>query len=144
MTIWFDMDGTIADLYSVDGWLEDLRAACTRPYEQAACLLNMSQLAKLLHKAQRHGYEIGIISWTSKGGNAEYNAAVEAAKRAWLARHLPSVKWDVISIVNYGTNKFEICGGGILFDDEIQNRISWQGESYEPNQIINILKLLTF
>ena len=29
--IWFDMDGTIADLYSVDGWLEDLLAFNTRP-----------------------------------------------------------------------------------------------------------------
>lgn len=31
MTIWFDMDGTIADLYGVDGWLEMLIAEDPTP-----------------------------------------------------------------------------------------------------------------
>ena len=30
--ICFDMDGTIADLYGVDGWLEKLRAYDATPY----------------------------------------------------------------------------------------------------------------
>lgn len=29
--IWFDMDGTIADLYGVENWLEDLRNEVARP-----------------------------------------------------------------------------------------------------------------
>ena len=32
--IYFDMDGTIADLYAVDGWLADLRSENVRPYRQ--------------------------------------------------------------------------------------------------------------
>ena len=32
-TIFFDMDGTIADLYSVDGWLADLINKDVRPYK---------------------------------------------------------------------------------------------------------------
>ena len=31
MTIWFDMDGTIADLYGVEGWLEMLIAKDETP-----------------------------------------------------------------------------------------------------------------
>lgn len=34
--VWFDMDGTIANLYAVEGWLEDLRAERTRPAMLAA------------------------------------------------------------------------------------------------------------
>ena len=30
--IYFDMDGTIADFYGVDGWLADLEAHNVRPY----------------------------------------------------------------------------------------------------------------
>ena len=33
--ICFDMDGTIADLYGVEGWLEDLEHFSPRPYEMA-------------------------------------------------------------------------------------------------------------
>lgn len=140
MRIWFDMDGTIADLYAVDGWLADLRAERTRPYEEAKVLLNMSLLARLLHKVQEAGHEVGIISWTSKGGSTWYNARVMAAKYKWLAEHLPSVDWDCVRIVAYGTDKREVTGGGILFDDEEPNRTNWGSGAYAPDKIVEILK----
>lgn len=140
MRIWFDMDGTIADLYAVDGWLADLRAERTRPYEEAKVLLNMSLLARLLHKVQKAGHEIGIISWTSKGGSTGYNARVMAAKYKWLAEHLPSVDWDCVRIVAYGMDKREVTGGGILFDDEEPNRTNWGSGAYTPDKIVEILK----
>ena len=34
-TIWFDLDGTIANLYGVDGWLPMLRAENPAPYGNA-------------------------------------------------------------------------------------------------------------
>lgn len=142
MRIWFDMDGTIADLYAVDGWLEDLRAERIRPYAEAKVLLNMAVLARLLHKAQKAGHEVGIISWTSKGGSEAYNFAVEWTKRRWLMKHLPSVDWDCIRVVPYGTNKLEATGGGILFDDEEPNRVAWGEGAYKPEKIIEILKNL--
>lgn len=140
--IWFDMDGTIADLYSVEGWLAYLQAEDTTPYEQAKVMHNMAQLAKLLHSAQRKGYTIGIISWTSKNGTQKYNKAVEQAKREWLNKHLHSVKWDAIHVVEYGTNKHSVCGDGILFDDEQRNRDEWQGMAFTPEHIVEILKSL--
>lgn len=140
--IWFDMDGTIANLYAVEGWLNDLRAESTRPYKEAVPMLNFSLFARLLNQLQKRGWKIGIISWTSKGGSEAYNMAVEMVKRAWLAKHLPSVQWDEIRVVRYGTNKWETCGGGILFDDEEGNRTAWQSDSYEPNRITEILKNL--
>ena len=62
MTIWFDMDGTIANLYAVENWLEYLQDEDTKPYAEAKPLVNMARLAKALHKVQRNGYKIGIIS----------------------------------------------------------------------------------
>lgn len=143
MTIWFDMDGTIADLYGVNGWLDDIIAERTRPYDEARTLVNMNLLARLLHRAQKNGYKIGIISWTAKNGRPAYNLAVEMAKRAWLMKHLPSVKWDEIRIVRYGTNKWETCKNGILFDDEECNRNNWENDAaYTPEKIIETLKML--
>lgn len=141
--IWFDMDGTIADLYGVEGWLDYLLDSDPTPYAEAAPLLNMSLLARYLHKVQAKGWEIGIISWTSKNGSDLYNGEVALAKLTWLHQHLHSVEWDEIKIVTYGTNKRETCGGGILFDDEDGNRKTWGDGAYEPSQILNILKALS-
>ncbi len=134
----FDMDGTIADLYAVSGWLEDLRAERVRPYAIARPLVNMSRLAKALNKVQRNGATIRVISWGSKYATDEYNKAVAIAKEKWLHKHLPSVTWNEIKVVPYGTPK-STCGSGILFDDEEKNRTEWGNGAYEPNRIFEIL-----
>ena len=141
MRINFDMDGTIANLYGVEGWLEDITNKNARPYKEAKPLVNLSSLARVLNRLQRNGYEIAVISWLAKNSNAEYDEMVTKAKMEWLANHLPSVKWDKISIVAYGTPK-STCGNGILFDDEEPNRKAWNGTAYDVNDIIGTLKNL--
>jgi hypothetical protein len=75
--IWFDMDGTIANLYAVENWLADLRSESVRPYAEALPMLNFSLFARLLNRLQADGWKIGIISWTAKNGSETYNLAVE-------------------------------------------------------------------
>ena len=142
MTIWFDMDGTIADLYAVASWLDKLRAENAEPYENAAVMLNMSRFARYLHQVQAIGYKIGIISWLSKVSSEEYSQKVTEAKLNWLKRHLPSVEWDEINIVDYGTPKFHFATSenDILFDDEEKNRNQWGTGAFEPNFIFEILR----
>lgn len=139
--IWFDMDGTIADLYGVENWLSMLIAEDTTPYEIARPLLRMATLARVLNGLRRKGYTINIISWTSKSGSIEYNQAVAAAKKAWLRKHLASVKFDRVDIVDYGTPKGE-GREGILFDDEERNRAEWNGIAYNVTDILGVLKAL--
>ena len=144
MRINFDMDGTIANFYGVAGWLDYLKAEDTKPYEIAKPLMNFSMLARLLNKAQRNGYEIAIISWTSKSGSEKFNKAVAEVKKAWLAKHLPSVCWNEITVIPYGTPKTLYCYGAedVLFDDEEPNRKNWEGVAYTEKSIFNFLKSL--
>ena len=144
MTIWFDMDGTIADLYGVENWLPMLRASDPTPYMVAKPLARLSRLARVLNKLQHMGYEVGVISWLSKTGTPAYNAAVTAAKYAWLAKHLPSVDFDEIHIVPYGVPKQEYkrTPADILFDDEERNRINWDGNAYTEQEIFEVLNAL--
>jgi hypothetical protein len=139
------MDGTIADLYAVENWLPKLRAEDPTPYTEAAVLWNMSQLARLMNQAQRLGYKLGIISWTSKGGSENYNEAVKQAKLNWLKKHLGSVNWDHVYVVSYGTPKSLVMEteDDILFDDELKNREDWLGEAFEPQDMVKVLKALT-
>ena len=142
ITINFDLDGTIADLYGVDGWLEMLIAHDETPYAIAEPLLRLNLLARRLNTLQRNGYNIAIISWLSKSGNADYNERVTNAKLDWLARHLPSVVWDRITIIEYGTPKENYCETpfDILFDDEEQNRENWGGIAFDVDDILGVLK----
>lgn len=137
--IFFDMDGTIADLYGVSGWLDDLRAERVRPYAEARPLVNLSALARRLNRLTAEGYTVNIISWTSRGGSAEYNERVAEVKRAWLTKHLPSVSFTAIHIIPYGTPK-STCGRGILFDDEQRNLDEWGEGAHAASEIFEILR----
>ena len=139
--IYFDMDGTIADLYGVTGWLDSLVAEQTKPYREAKPLVDMRQLGKMLNKLQAQGWKIGIISWLAKSGSDEYNNRVAKTKEAWLKKHLGSVHFDEIKIAKYGTPKQFLANHafGILFDDEQPNRDAWVGKSYDVYNILQIL-----
>ena len=141
-TIFFDMDGTIADLYGVQNWLDYLIAKDALPYEVAKPLIRLSALARVLNNLQRKGYRIGVISWLAKNSTAEYDEAVTEAKLEWLAKHLASVAFDEINIVKYGTPKqlFAKTEQDILFDDEEKNRNEWTGEAFGVDAIIEVLK----
>lgn len=141
-TIWFDMDGTIANLYGVPDWLSKLRAYDASPYAEAKPMLNMSILARYLNKLKEMGYSIGIISWCSKCSNIYYDMDVAAEKQQWLYRHLRSVRWDYVHITQYGTPKQSLMKAtdDILFDDCEEIRNEWNGEAYEPIKILEVLK----
>lgn len=142
--IYFDMDGTIANLYGVENWLENLRAENPMPYEKASPLLKLNQLAKILNNLQKKGWSIGIVSWLSKNSSENYDLEVTKAKNKWLKSHLKSVKFDEIKIVPYGTPKEKIVNfpKGILFDDEEKNRKNWKGKAFDEKNILEILKAL--
>lgn len=137
----FDMDGTIADLYGVEGWLNDLTNSNPRPYIVAKPLINMSALARKLNQLINRGYKINIISWLSKSSNSEFDELVTNAKLNWLKKHLKSVKFENIHIVPYGTPKHTL-ENGILFDDEKGNRDNWIGKAYDVNDIMGVLNRL--
>ena len=147
--IYFDMDGTIADLYGCENWLADLIDGYTRPYREAKSLINMRKLGCLLNALQKSGYHIGIVSWLSKGGTAQYDKKVTETKEKWLARHIGAVNWDEIKIVPYGTPKSTVVKfpGGLLFDDEQRNRTEWStatntGLAFDVDNIFKVLSSL--
>lgn len=144
--IYFDMDGTLANLYGVDNWLEKLRNYDASPYAEADVKLNMQALAHRLNRLQKHGYTIGVISWLSKESNKEYDEEVAKAKSEWLKKHLGSVKFDEIHFVKYGKRKSRVAKvkDGILFDDNDKVRKEWirrnpNGWAFAEKDILAIL-----
>ena len=147
MTIYFDMDGTIANLYGVENWLEKLRAEDVSPYVEAEPLVDMRELSRLLNDLQLSGVNLGIISWLSKDATKEYDKMVRRAKREWLMENLPAVEWDEIHLVKYGTPKHSCCreNFGILFDDNDAVREKWEkrGTAFDVENILEILEIFS-
>lgn len=128
-TLYFDMDGTLFDLYSVTDWLPKLRAEDASPYIEAAPLVDFRELANLLNTLQNAGMKIGVISWLSKDSTKTYKASVRTAKRTALKR-IP-IRFDEIHLVQYGTSKRAIAKGQrkILFDDNDEVLENWRSGS---------------
>lgn len=137
--IWLDCDGTWIDLYGVQGWREMLNNSDPTPYATAKPLVNLTWLARTIHELQAKNVKVGIISWLSKNGNEDYNQLVTKTKLNYFQRKIPSVKFDAIHIVPYGTPKSS-CGQGILFDDEEKNRKEWKGISFDETDLIKKMR----
>ena len=137
----FDLDGTIANLYGVENWLDYIIAEDTTPYRVAKPLVRFATLARRLNTLKAEGYEIAVITWLAKGATEEYDKAVAETKKAWLKKHLPTVEWNEINIVPYGTPKENFCHNplDVLFDDEEHNRVNWTGRAYDVQNILEIL-----
>ena len=142
-TIYFDMDGTIANLYGVDNWLPKLRNEDATPYTDAAPLVDMEILQLLLAILQNRGYKIGIITWLAKDSSKAYKKAVKIAKMKWLRAMLPEIHFNEMHFVQYGTRKDYVAKDkdGIIFDDDEKVRKTWRGQAINPNteDIIEIL-----
>ena len=140
----FDMDGTIADLYGVKGWLNDLRNENPRPYIEAKPMWDMRKLADALKALN---VEIRIITWLSKDSSDEYKDAVRKAKLEWLKEQ--GFPFDKFHGVQYGATKADSVRKylaedetAILIDDNAKIRSGWTlGEAVDPTKV-DIVKYL--
>ncbi len=144
----FDMDGTIADLYGVDNWLEDLRAENPRPYEKAKPIYPADILNTLLEIFKANGWRIVVTTWLAKGSTKEYDNLVREAKVAWLDKY--DFPYDEIHLIKYGTTKANctrhLGGFQVLIDDNKAVRSGWHlGDTINANEdiiekLINLLE----
>ena len=146
----FDMDGTIADLYGVEGWLPALENGIVFPYEIAKPLWDMIELAEVLNELRAREIEVRIISWLAKDSTETYKEEVRQAKIDWLKRM--GFPYDKAHFVQYGATKADSIRRyladdecAILIDDNKKVRNGWHlGETINPTEcdLIEALKSL--
>ena len=138
-TLVFDMDGTIADLYGVEGWLDMLRGKDATPYAIANPLYDMEMLNAILDIFKGMGWRIVVTTWLAMDASTEYDHKVRNAKIEWLDKM--GFEYDEIHLVKYGTTKANCTrkNGGyqILVDDNEKIRKGWKlGHTIDANMDI--------
>jgi hypothetical protein len=89
--IYFDMDGTVYDLYGMENWLEMLRNEEKGAFTLGNALVNMDELKEVCLKLIAKGYQIGIITWLPMGASLEYCEVCTAEKRKWAEKNMPYI-----------------------------------------------------
>lgn len=139
----FDMDGTIANLYGVNGWLNYLLAEDETPYTIAEPMYDMVELNRVITMLKADGWKIAVTTWLAKGSTKDYDNKVRRAKVEWLERY--NFNYDEIHLVKYGTTKANCTRNKadfqILVDDNEKVRKGWTlGDTINANE--NILEIL--
>lgn len=143
----FDMDGTIADLYSVNDLFSKAEAEDPSPYKECKPLVNMSKLNQVCALLQKAGYEIQVITALWGGASPEYKKVIREAKKAWLDKW--GFIYDHFHAVDYKTRKSDVIrrdmkegDNAILIDDEERHTSKWKwGKTIDPtkNDLIDAL-----
>lgn len=140
-TIFFDLDGTIADLYGFSGWLDCLQNEQTDPYTEAGLLVDGEQFRNFLAAGKAAGVLFGVISWGAKNASKDYQKAIKRAKIDWLKKNNLLEYFNELHVVRYGTPKNRAAKNrtGVLIDDELQR---WNAEKLvDANIFRNILNV---
>ena len=134
--IYFDMDGTVYDLYGVDGWLEMLNAEDISAYKCGTPICDMAKLNAILERFIALGFVIGVVTWTAMNGSREFNKATRKVKLEWVRENMPTV--TEFHCVKYGTPKHKVAKikNAVLVDDNSAVRDAWNGYTVDANKNI--------
>lgn len=90
ITIAFDMDGTVADLYGKKTWLEEIRNE-TLDFSTLKPICSMSQLDDMIFSNREENVKFVIITWSPMNCSEEYHEKVSKQKRAWVKKYMPYI-----------------------------------------------------
>lgn len=129
--IYLDMDGTIADLYNKENWLECLKV---EKVDTFSTLQPMISQEKLLELFPLEKYDIRILSMTPKNASKNYCKQVIKEKNEWLDKYFPMIERRIYQ--KYGNNKnLKNSANAILIDDNEVIRKNWKGIALNPMRL---------
>lgn len=122
LKLYFDLDGTVYNLYAVKDWDYKLRNSIASVFEEGTVMTDMVALEKKLKKLN---VEVGVITWLPREATAEYEAACKEVKMAWVKKYMPYVK--EVHALSYGVPKHTVgTEDDILVDDNADVLDAWR------------------
>lgn len=148
-TIYFDMDGTIANLYEANNWLERLLAEEKGLFANLETMHDKEELTEIMNDLINLGFGVEVITWTPKDVTRDYIKVVENEKREWIRQNFPMIK--KVTCLDYGTPKQNALRTReqeqILVDDNLEVNAKWNTPKRRRSivadtNLINELRLL--
>lgn len=121
-TIYFDLDGTLADFYHVHDWLTRIRHDDASVYEEAKPFneyINMVRFYKYL------GYKVVIITCLPWYCSYAFAHKVRRSKFRWLNRYLNGLVDEMLVVPHTNNKEIYAKGEGILVDDDSSTLGNW-------------------
>jgi len=126
--VYLDMDGTIANLYTQNNWLERLENEDKTIFLDCKPMTTQETLLKLFPIDK---FEIVILTMTPKNCSIEYHNQVIEQKKQWLEKFFPMLKKQIF--IKYGNNKnLKNSANAILIDDNAVIRNNFRGIALNP------------
>lgn len=126
--IYFDLDGTLYDLYSVENWLEKLQNEKENVFLEGRLLINYNEFMECINHLIECGYSFGVITWLPMQASPEYEEICRKEKIKWINEHLSFI--TEINIAPYGIPKQNCIQKRakqmFLIDDNIEVCRMWE------------------
>lgn len=101
--IFFDLDGTLYDLYNIENWLDSLQNEDATVFERGNFIGDYDEFIAIVKELMFKGYTFGVISWLPMYATPEFENECAEVKRKWVQKYLPFV--EEINFQRYGTPK---------------------------------------
>jgi hypothetical protein len=126
--LFFDMDGTVADLYNSSNWLEKIQKEESGVFCDLQPLFNIQQMSETCLDLISRGWQIGIITWLPMNASDEYMEICAKEKKEWVEKNMPYV--SEFYPLPYGTPKqhagFKKAQLMVLVDDNAEVVRMWE------------------
>lgn len=138
-SVYFDLDGTIYDLYSMPKWLEMLQNEQEGVFIQGQSCVPLDKLNSNIYRLLQLNVRFGIISWLPMQASLEYEEICRQEKLQWIKENLPFI--TEILIVPYGTPKQNSVRKKtrkmFLIDDNINVCEMWKTKKQRKMILVN-------
>lgn len=138
--IYFDLDGTLFDLYGKENWLARLESEDATVFEgDFMPRINVEEFYSILRDlVEDLDVQIGVITWLPKSASDEYMEECTKVKKAWVRKNIPYV--TEFYAQPYGTPKQyaveKRAKRMYLFDDNTE-----VGEMWKTNTMRQYIKV---
>lgn len=142
ISVYFDLDGTLFDLYGKRNWLEMLENEKAGAFTTGRLMQNIDKerLLTVVAELANYGVKFNVITWLPMQASREYEEICKAEKIAWVRQNLPFI--DEIVCQSYGVPKqngiTKRTARMILIDDNKEVCETW--ETAKQRTFFNVTK----
>lgn len=120
--IYFDLDGTLYNLYKIENWLDYLENEKNGIFLTDNFIGDYDEFMNEIQRLLVAGYKFGVITWLPMRASREYEEVCRTEKTTWIEKYLPFV--IEVNICSYGIPKQNCiqkrCSEMILIDDNAE------------------------